>query len=821
ELPDPGLTPDSHFYFLKSWKESIQLFFTFGEENKAKQFLHLADVRLAEYQKMIEKGKTEIAQKTLEKYEKQLNHALDKAEQVKEKGKDVEKLKDTISEKILKHQEVLENILEKVPEEAKKGIEKALDAVRNETKIKQEVGSEEEEIVPEQPQQQEQQGQQEQSYQMQQLQQQPQQPSDGSQQEEISVKTINSTYKIVSSTSKPSGWFQTGQDADLMLSGIDFNNTGGPLLFNHPGTIASDGTHLLLADRNNNRVLIWNKLPADNTPPDIVLGQKNFTSNNPGVGLDEMNWPVGVSVGGGKLVIADTNNNRILIWNSFPIRNGQPADLVINSVTGDKQALQANKKRSIQWPWGVWTDGKKLAMTSTINGLILLWNTFPTQNDQISDVYLTGRGDVGTPRTITSDGNHLIVGDHNAKVATSGQGNFFWKNWPASDDAPYDFFMVDPYDPRGVWMQGDFTQDGKLVMLGTKLHIWNSFPENASDQPDVSAGPFIGGDGSGAVTAGNRLYLSLSNDNKIVGFNSLPATPGAKPNFVIGSPGINTNTLDTNFIMSNPVPATDGKSLFISSDFDRKLYVWKNLPDESNAHPDFVYSLPDAPWDNELFGDTFALAGKQTVIIWKNLPKNGEKPDLMLQNSIGNVSFQDLQGVAMDSKYFYLSDNLAGKIYVWEDVPSANSNPKFTIDADSPGRLSSDGNYLVDAATMSNVSGGSIRIYKISDLSSKPNPTILGGPNKFNLPQGALISQGHLFVGDTGFSRVLIWKNIEDAIAGKNADVILGAEFLTDTNPEIGKNKLFWPANLTFDGSFLWVGEFKFSERLLRFSVKP
>ena len=128
ELPDPGLLPDNPFYFLKTWKESIQTFFTFVEENKAKQFLHLSEVRLAEYQKMIDKGKTEIAKKTLDKYEKQLNHALEKADQAKEKGKDVEKLKEEISEKILKHQEVLESVLEKVPEQAKQGIERAIEA---------------------------------------------------------------------------------------------------------------------------------------------------------------------------------------------------------------------------------------------------------------------------------------------------------------------------------------------------------------------------------------------------------------------------------------------------------------------------------------------------------------------------------------------------------------------------------------------------------------------------------------------------------------------------------------------------------------------
>lgn len=661
-------------------------------------------------------------------------------------------------------------------------------------------------------------------------------PNDGSHSQELSVKATGAKYKTVSA--KPtSGWFQTGQDADIMLSGIDFNNTGGPLLFNHPGVVASDGTHLLLPDRNNNRVLIWNKLPTGNTPPDIVLGQKDLNSNNPGTGPDQMNWPVSVSVGGGKLVITDSNNNRILIWNSFPTKSGQAADLAINSAPAVCKDCREDKKRNIQWPWGVWTDGKKLAVAATGGNQILIWNNFPTQNDQPSDIYLTGKGDIGTPRTITSDGNHLIVGDHNsrAKVANQPQessdalvssGNFFWKNWPTSDDAPYDFFMADPSDPKGNWMQGGFTDDGKLIMFGAGLHIWNSFPQDANGKPDLNVGDrtsLVGGDGSGLAIGGNRLYLSSSNSNKIVGFNSTPTKSSDKPDFAIGAPDINTNTLDTNFIMSNPVPATDGKSLFVSSDFDGKLYVWKNLPDESNAHPDFVYSLPAAPSDNALFGNVLALAGGRGVYIWNKLPLNGELPDITFTNKIGNVQFQNSQGmgVAMDSKYFYLSDNSAGKIYVWEGIPSANSNPKFTIDVDNPGRLSSDGKHLAIAQTLSKTPGGSISLYAVDGLLSSAKPlAVLGGPNKFNLPQGALISQGHLFVGDTGDSRVLIWKNIEDAIAGKNADVILGTNNLDKHTPEIGRNKLFWPGTMAFDGSFLWVGEFKFSERLLRFSVK-
>lgn len=126
-LPDPGTMPDSALYFLKNWKEQIQLFFTFGVQQKAEQYLHLADVRLAEYQKMIEKGKQEIADKTLAKYETQLNRALEKVSELKTKGdKKADEIRKKIKEATSKHLQVLQNNLAKVPEAAKKGLENAI-----------------------------------------------------------------------------------------------------------------------------------------------------------------------------------------------------------------------------------------------------------------------------------------------------------------------------------------------------------------------------------------------------------------------------------------------------------------------------------------------------------------------------------------------------------------------------------------------------------------------------------------------------------------------------------------------------------------------
>ena len=668
--------------------------------------------------------------------------------------------------------------------------------------------------------------------------QQPGQPITPEQQnspeKEITVKALQSSYKTITAT--PSGWFKTGQDADIMLSGIGFDNTGGPLQFNHPGGLSTDGQRLILADRFNNRVLIWNTLPSDNTAPDIVLGQKDFTSNNPGKSLDKLDWPVAVATDGKRLVVADTYNDRLLIWNSFPTSNGQPADIEIKDAG---QGPNVNQKRKMEWPWAVWTDGKKLIATSTRSATVLIWMSFPTKNNQPADISITLPESLGTPRTIGSDGQHLIVGDHNIKVkGKEGQGNFFWKDFPTMDNQPYDFIIssaeeapIQPVDPNtnrmsDIFWGPTFTPDGKLIALGNQLYVWNSFPENENDLPDVSVAAFRGGthgnklasgDGSGITIAGGKLYISLYNGNKIVAYNSIPRSSEQKPDFAVGSPDLDTNTLDNVGFITNPMIETDGKSLFVSSDFDGKLSVWKNLPDESGAKPDFIYDLEMSPWDSELFKNRLILAGKDKVYIWNSLPLNGELPEIKIEKNIGSVILKEIRGVALDEKYFYLAD--ANKVHVWEGIPEKNTNPKFSIDALGATRLSSDGKYLVVAATDA-PSEEMIKVYKIDGLSSSSKPVLIRSSIFwFDLPQAVLASEGHLFIANTGFNHVLVWNSIDDAVAGKSPDVVLGEENIGDAVPEIGRDKLFWPAGLAFDGSYLWVGEFKFSGRILRFSV--
>ena len=618
----------------------------------------------------------------------------------------------------------------------------------------------------------------------------------------MTVTPVGSSYRIA--PGNLTGNFGTGQPGSVLLNRQSFEDSGGPLSFSYPGGISSDGVRLLMADRGNNRVLIWNTIPNGNVPPDLVLGQKDFRAYDSGTGQDQMNWPVTVRTDGRRVIVADTNNDRLLIWNNFPVTNGQPADLVIRNT-------------DLRWPWGLWTDGNRLAVSSTSNSSVLIWNTFPTADTTPYSIKVTANGQLGTPRTITSNGQSLIVGDHNPRVPGESAGiigNFVWNTFPTAAGQPADFFYSEPVDSRFGWLQGAFAPDGRLYMISRRLHLWNSMITAASDLPDASSsGSFEGGDGTDLLIANGRLYLSLYNGHRILVYNTLPSSLDQAPDFAIGSPAVNTNPINIGYRLNNPVPATDGRSLWVTSDFDRKMFVWRNIPDDSGARPDFVYNLQAQIWDNTVHGNTLAMAGGSTVYIWNRLPRNGELPDVTISGRIGNIQLQSLRGVAMDDRYFYLSDEQAGKIYVFEGVPTASSSPRYTLDLSRPQRLSVNGSYLTALSEQANA----ILFYRLNDLQAPPIQ--LSWPGRFNLPADVLMPNGGLVVADLGFGRVQIWNRLEDALALRSPDILLGTRTISELTQETARDKLHRPATLAFDGSYLWVGEFKFSHRLIRFDL--
>ena len=118
---DTGITPDSPFYFVDNFWKSVRLTFTFNKIRKIERRMEFARERLAEAEQMSKENKVEAMERALERYEKQIQHAEEKIEKRTE-------LADKVAEMTAKHLKILERVIDKAPENARAGLERALEA---------------------------------------------------------------------------------------------------------------------------------------------------------------------------------------------------------------------------------------------------------------------------------------------------------------------------------------------------------------------------------------------------------------------------------------------------------------------------------------------------------------------------------------------------------------------------------------------------------------------------------------------------------------------------------------------------------------------
>lgn len=109
ELPDPGITPDSPFYFFDTLGKNIGMFFTFGPEAKVRKALEYAEERLAEARNMAEKNRSRETIRAANGYDGFMLMVNQRAEEVKSQG-----VSDNISELVAlatsRHLSVLDKI---------------------------------------------------------------------------------------------------------------------------------------------------------------------------------------------------------------------------------------------------------------------------------------------------------------------------------------------------------------------------------------------------------------------------------------------------------------------------------------------------------------------------------------------------------------------------------------------------------------------------------------------------------------------------------------------------------------------------------------
>ncbi len=237
-----------------------------------------------------------------------------------------------------------------------------------------------------------------------------------------------------------------------------------------PQTVLAAGGKLLLVAYGQNRVLVFDALPtADGAAASVAVGQPDVMSYMGACSATGLHSPESAFVVGTKLIVADSGNNRVLVWNTIPTRSGQAADLVLGQTNFDACSMNAGAGVEVvsgsgfNYPTDVWSDGARLFVVDQTNHRILGWNTFPTANGQAADFVLgqadfttrlwdTTHGGLNTPYFVGSNGNQLFVADANNRRV------LIWNALPSATGALPDVVLGQKDFTHGAAWDAD--QDG-------------------------------------------------------------------------------------------------------------------------------------------------------------------------------------------------------------------------------------------------------------------------------------------------------------------------------------------------------------------------
>ncbi len=410
--------------------------------------------------------------------------------------------------------------------------------------------------------------------------------------------------------------FFTGQAARLVIgqetftaqsSDLNANTLGGV------GGVAFANNMLFVTDSNrvgagptNHRVLIYRNVaeeialpvnaavpqipgklcPACRGTASIVLGQTDFTANE--LKLVPTNaslrQPNAVATDGVRLVVSDTDNNRVLIWNRIPTQNNQPADLVLGqeNFTTNRVANPPTAS-SLRGPQGVWIQGNRLMVADTSNNRVLIWNNFPTQNNQAANVVLgapnfTTRVELDlvvtridpkadnllNPVSVTSDGQRLFVSDLGFNRV------MVWNTIPSQNAQAADLVLGQP-----DFTSAEANNTPKLCPASGKRDGVDVFPRLCAASIEF---PRF------ALSDGRRLFIADGGNDRILVYNTLPVRNGQKADTVLGQVGESINrSSDSAFPLlrsstdqlRTPMSlAFDGTNLYVADPFNRRVMVF-------------------------------------------------------------------------------------------------------------------------------------------------------------------------------------------------------------------------------------------------------
>ena len=382
---------------------------------------------------------------------------------------------------------------------------------------------------------------------------------------------------------------------------------------------------------NNNRVLMYytseipsptldissSGFPAQDTvcpvcgfPAANVLGQADYVSSGPGLTASTMYTPTAVATDGKILAVADTDNNRVLIWTSIPTTPGAAANLVLGQPDfTTRPSTTAINAQTLRGPQGVWIQGTRLYVADTQNYRVLIWNSIPTKNNQPADLEL-GQADFTSavapapssayppaaanrllnPVSVTSDGTHVFVSDLGFNRV------LIWNQQPTAMDQPADVVIGQPD------MVSSQSNNNKALCAsnGTDSSGNPTYPTRC--EKTISYPRY-------ALSDGQKLYIADGGNDRVLIYNSIPQSNAVAADHVLGQPDFNQDvvtygtisiisTIVDNNASVNTIPdpqslAWDGTNLYVSDPNSRRVLVF--TPESNQLQNDSVVN-----WASEI-----------------------------------------------------------------------------------------------------------------------------------------------------------------------------------------------------------------------------
>jgi hypothetical protein len=585
------------------------------------------------------------------------------------------------------------------------------------------------------------------------------------------------------------------------FSAINFGGVSSQS-FMLPRSVFSDGTRLLLADGQNDRVLIWNTIPTtNNQAADIVVGQNNLsTGTSQAASSSGLINPGSAIIYQGKLIVADSGNNRVLIWNSIPTANMAPANVVIGqtNLTGvSANAGGSAAADTLSGPQRLFAADGKLFISDYGNNRVLIYNTIPTSNrpsantvvGQTSFSSASANQGTATPSgSSLSNPMGLWVDSGKLFVADSGNSRvLIWNGIPATHGAAADVVVGSPNATTvaaNISVVATRVAPSKTHICGTKMFaadpnrnrvlVWNNFSTIQSNSaPDIVLGQSsfttatanAGGVSASTMSGpadvfcdGTRLFVADSGNNRVLEWTSLPTTSGQAANVVIGQANMTSNSSGTTAAtLTTPKGVwSTGSVLFVADYGNSRVLKYNTIPSSNGASANIVMGQSNMtsgstscaaggmsyPSAINVIGSKLLVADTQNrrVLIWNSIPGSSGLPADVVVGAPNAVTCTGGLSASMVGQVYGLASD-GTKLYV-----SDSTNSRILTFNSIP---TSHGQSASSVTGQSNFTNGN------------PNAIVLDSPrgslsaSTFYCQQGLDLSGGYLYISDTNNQRLI------------------------------------------------------------------